>query len=97
MGYRLEYGATVVKIPTQESTFNRKNARSVKWIAAGCILLSLTILGKIGCLDFLIPGDKEVTKQAFSAMVDNVREGEDVKTAVTAFCMEILNRAEIPE
>ena len=97
MGYRLEYGSTIVKKPVHESAFTQKGAGPFKWIAVGCILLSLTILGKTGCLDFLIPGDKEVTKQAFSAIVADVRDGEDVKTAITAFCMEILNGAEIPD
>ena len=97
MGYRLEYGSTVVKIPLCEAKSTQKSSAPVRWIAAGCILLALTLLGKAGCLDFLIPGDKEITKQAFSSMVDDVGNGEDIKTAITAFCMEILSGAEIPE
>lgn len=97
MGYRIQYGQTVVKESIYETTPKKKSAIPIKWIAAGCILLVLTLLGRSGRLDFLIPGDKEITKQAFSSMIDEVREGEDIKTAITAFCVEILNGAEISD
>lgn len=97
MGYRIQYGQTIIKVPLCETSCKRKATIPMKWIAAGCILLALMLLGRAGCLDFLIPGDTEITKHAFSSMVEEVREGEDVKTAITAFCVEILNGAEIPE
>lgn len=97
MGYRIQYSQTLIREPLYEPISKKKSAAPFRWIAAGCILLALTLLGRVGCLDFLIPGDKTVTKQAFSSMVNEVREGEDLKTAITTFCMEILNSAEIPD
>lgn len=97
MGYRIQYGQTVIKESLYETTLKKKPTAPIKWIAAGCILLALTLLGRTGGLDFLIPGNKEITKQAFSSMVDEVRDGEDIKTAITAFCVEILNGAKISD
>ena len=97
MGYRIRYGQTAVKEVIAQTQLQKEKKLSLKWIAVVCVMIAITILGKTGCLDFLIPGDKEVTRQAFSSMVENVREGENVKTAITAFCMEILNNAEIPD
>lgn len=97
MGYRIRYGQTAVKEVIAQKQLQKEKKMSLKWIAVACVMTAITILGKTGCLDFLIPGDKEVTRQAFSSMVENVREGENVKTAITAFCMEILNNGEIPD
>ena len=97
MGYRIHYGHMLIKEEIRQREEKRKTRLPAKLIVACSIVLVITILGKTGCLDFLIPGDKEVTKQAFSAMVENVRDGEDVKSAITAFCVEILDHAELSQ
>ena len=42
---------------------------------------------------FLLPGDPVQTRQAVAGLVDDLKFGSDVKDAVTAFCLEILNGA----
>lgn len=42
----------------------------------------------------LLPGDPDVTAQAFSVMMDDLRSGEPMGEAVTVFCREILSNAE---
>ena len=39
---------------------------------------------------YLIPGDPDTTIAAFSAMVDQVGDGEPMKDAVRSFCEEII-------
>ena len=43
---------------------------------------------------WLIPGDPQVTKAAFSLMLDELREGESFGNAVTTFCNEIITGSE---
>lgn len=65
---------------------------------AGKILALLAcILSLLVCLiwgevifDFLIPGDADTTKAAFSNMIEQIGEGVQVGKAMDAFCREIL-------
>jgi hypothetical protein len=68
----------------------------VKWSVISIIAVTAAILCRLGMFDFLIPGNKEVTKDAFQTMVEGVQEGNSVKDAVVAFCEEILAGAEYP-
>lgn len=94
MGYQIKYGATAVKIPVLENTPKKeKNTRPV-WLIPVIVTGIIIALGWTGNLDFLIPGDKVVTKKAFSEMVEQVQQGEQIGNAITAFCREILDNAE---
>ena len=95
MGYRIDYGKTLTKQIIMDSNPAKQKRHLGKWIVVWCVLLSLALLGKCGCLDFLIPGDKEITKHAYATMIEDVREGKEIRNAVTAFCAEILNGAKI--
>lgn len=93
MAYQIQYG----KPSKKERLACIQNPKKLKiglYITVFLILLSIGLLGRLGKLDFLIPGDKQITKEAFHAMVEEVREGESVKEAITAFCEEILAGAE---
>lgn len=46
---------------------------------------------------FLLPGDPDVTQQAVTVLVQDLRAGEPVGDAVKAFCSEILIHAEYPD
>ena len=96
MGYRIQYGKTT-KFENTASPLVVKKVAVVKTAVAVGILMLIVLLGNFGFLDFLIPGDKEVTKEAFCAMLEDVREGDDVKTAITTFCAEILDNADYEE
>ena len=45
----------------------------------------------------LLPGDPDVTQQAVTVLVEDLRAGEPVGAAVKAFCSEILIHAEYPD
>ena len=96
MGYRIQYGKTT-RMERVASPRASKKVTVVKTVIILGVLMFAVFLGRLGFLNFLIPGDKEVTKAAFHAMLDDVREGKDVKTAITAFCAEILDNAEYEE
>lgn len=88
MGYRIEYGQTAVKIPTG----NRKKKRfPFAMVIAVAIAGALMIPQCRKVLwDLLLPGDSAVTAAATEALVNDLRIGESVGDAVTAFCREII-------
>lgn len=92
MGYRIQYGKVTKKEREAVMRVSKRTA-ILKRTAVGCLVIAMVLLGKFGFLDFIIPGDREVTKQAFQTMLEEVQEGQSVKTAFTAFCGEILDGA----
>ena len=89
MAYQIQYGKPSKKEKAANGQRSRK-IRRIKHISIVACLLTLVLLGRIGALDFLIPGDKAVTQSAFHAMVDNLKQGNSIKSAVTVFCEEII-------
>lgn len=96
MGYRIQYGKTT-KLERSASPRSRRRTSVIQAVSVAAALAIVAILGRFGFLDFLIPGDKDVTKSALHAMLENVREGERVKDAIAAFCAEILDNADYGE
>ncbi len=95
MSYQIQYGGSSAERYFKRKYKSKRPGRLPLWIGFCCILLAITLLGKLGYLDFLIPGSREITRSAFIEMVSDVQQGTDVKTAVTAFCQEILDGAEM--
>lgn len=95
MGYKIQYGQTMIKRHVPDKAPKTKKPAGLKWIVLISALLMGIYLGSAGYLDFLIPGDREVTKAAFHNMVEDVSAGETVGQAVTAFCLEILESARL--
>lgn len=89
MAYRIQYSEIMKKETIQETT--NKHTFMLRLVAVAILILTLTLLSKTGKLDYLIPGDKAVTKQAFSTMVENVKAGDAMDTAFTAFCKDIIH------
>ena len=94
MGYLMEYGCgTAVKKPA------RKKRRGILPIIAGItVLTSFFALhmfpeAGISLRDYLLPGDGAVTAQALQNMASDLREGESLSDAVTAFCQQILTQS----
>ena len=56
------------------------------------LLGSVAVYGltQSGIIHYLIPGDPEITAEAFSVMVERVGQGETVGTAFASFCKEII-------
>lgn len=91
MGYRITYKSTYMKNKTQDW---QGKSNVLKWIFAliVCFFLLLAIFNTEVRRLFL-PGDPVVTERALSELVVDIREGQPVSDAVTAFCREILENA----
>ena len=85
MGYQIQYEPQKNKLYPVIKAKKPMFARLVLLM----ILLAAVFLGYK--TDWLIPGDPEVTKDAFSDMVVMLQQGADVDQAVAAFCAEILD------
>ncbi len=59
-------------------------------LAALALLLANPRLSK-PLRNFLLPGDPQVTKTAIDSMAEDLRTGESLGDAVTAFCREIIH------
>lgn len=98
MGYHIQYGKTIVRTAILSPSIDKKK-RPI-WIL---ILLVITVLGytiqsnRDILRDYILPGDPEITAAAFGSLVDGIRQGENFGDAVTAFCLEIIENANISE
>lgn len=98
MGYRIQYGETVKKEVLTETTRNRKPLIGVIAGLIICCVFTFIISKNADKLaDFILPGNREVTKNAISAFTEDLREGESVSNAFAAFCKEIIENANIPD
>jgi len=91
MGYRITYGQTLRKtnLPT-----NQKKTTMKKWIYFALVCVLLVFALSFGTVRrYLLPGDPVVTERALRELVSDLRTGEKVSDAVTAFCREILDNA----
>ena len=97
MGYRITYGQVSGKTypgATGKSSF-------VQFLL--CAVLAFLLLtrlfwpeGTAALRELLIPGDSRTTAAAFSALVEDVRQGEALSDALRVFCREVLDDAKNP-
>ena len=94
MAYSIQYD------PEYNSRFPIKPFNKV-WTKLASYLLIVSVL--ILCLfgyaretvkSWLLPGDPTVTEDALISMVEDIRAGEPIGDAITAFCLEILENAQ---
>ena len=85
MAYQIQYEPE--KNRKYPAHFRRRKSLVIPILIAVAIVVCFAICGKTG---ILIPGDPQVTAQAFSQMVDMVRNGEQVEDALSTFCVEVL-------
>lgn len=98
MGYRILYGETVKKEVLTETTKNRKPLIGViAGVIMCCVFTFIISKNADKLVDFILPGNKEVTKNAISTFAEGLREGESVSNAFVAFCQEIIDNANIPD
>ena len=96
MGYHIQYGKTIMR--TEQATPIFKSKTKLTIIA---ILLVSTILGytaysyKDAVKEYILPGDARITASALDELVNNIRAGESIKDSVTAFCLDIIEHADI--
>ena len=98
MGYRIHYGKTVEKEFLSASGWNWGFA--MKWIAVmtvSCVITFVITYYKNAVIDFLLPGDKVATKEAFSTFAEDLRNGDSIEIAAASFCKEIVENAKLPD
>lgn len=98
MGYRIEYGQTMTRTPTTGACIQRRKKFAL-WLVPFCLIAVVTLLwGRVDEIrDLLIPGNTAVTEVAISQFVNDLRAGQDFGDAITAFCREIIENANISE
>lgn len=97
MSYRIIYGqASSKQYPPQ-----KRKSRLAAFLP--CALLAFVLLTRLfwpegteALRELLIPGDADITTAAFSALVEDVRQGEALPEALRVFCREILNEGNDP-
>lgn len=98
MGYRIRYGETIKKEFISESRWGFGFV--IKWIAVMiicCVITFVLTYYKEAVIDFILPGDKVVTKAAFLTFAEDLRNGNSIKDTITAFCQEIVTNAKLPD
>ena len=96
MGYTIQYGPA----GKAEAAWHAKRRKKAGAILAVCVLAvvfaAMVLSGGFEEIkNYLIPGDPEVTQAAFAQFTEDIRQGDTVGDAITAFCREIIDGAEI--
>ena len=94
MAYKIEYSPVF----SNKYPDGRKSVKLWKGILAmSMLVLTATVLLNRNARDYvkeiLIPGEAETTVAAAEIMVRDLKEGASLADAVSAFCMEILERS----
>lgn len=97
MGYQIMYSPEDNhKYPTIKS--RRKHRWLIPVVISVALFISAGIPKVRNHLEYLlIPGDTQITKAAFSAMLEQIKTGEPINEAVTAFCREIIENGKTGE
>lgn len=94
MGYRIMYD----KYGKARHYKTRKSRLSKSLTAAICLVLSVAILSLTGLgkwiRSFIMPG---VSDAAFTVLVEDLRSGESITDAVSAFCAGVVDNAQLGE
>lgn len=90
MGYQIRYNDTSGMLVINKKT-GRKN-KGVMILLVSIILAATVIMAVNG---YLIPGDASVTKSAVKTFQQEIKRGEDIGKAFTAFCKEIVDGANL--
>ena len=95
MAYRISYdNGTTSKWNEKQSSQKKRIFLRLLVVVLICVL-GVSFLGGTmdALLEFLIPGDPDVTKQAISKMVEEIKSGNSLKEAITTFCKGIVENA----
>ena len=89
MGYQIQYE------PGKNRKYPTKSPKNSNATRAVVITMILVVCLGVGLrTGWLIPGDPQVTKAAFSDMVDMLRGGHSVQDSLSAFCTEVLEHGQ---
>lgn len=94
MGYRIVYGG-----PSPESKIQNSTAIRLRtMVAAAFLMLCMAVRllwpdGTAVLRSVFLPSDLTVTEEAFSVLIEEVRQGQPLGDSITAFCHKILDEA----
>lgn len=88
MSYCIEYNPELNRKYPSIKRIRRKPPMKILILLA--VFVSTYILVQSGYIKYLLPGNPDVTISAFSALVEQVGDGEPVKDAFIEFCEEII-------
>ena len=96
MGYQIQYGTAMVKTHVPERKGNKFLRKYAKIVVAGVVvLLAIFFCSREAVQDFLIPGNSQVTREAISKLLSDLKDGEPLSNSIEVFCREIVNGANI--
>ena len=91
MKYKIEYSPETAHLYPQKNEKKRKSAGN--WLIVVFLVAAILWVRLNGIPDFMIPGNKEVTRHAAATLMENLQEGSTMNEAVTVFCQTILEHA----
>ena len=96
MGYQIRYGDTQASSGGQRPRLSRIIGLSLSFLLV-FVLLSWSFWpeGRAVLRDVLVPGDPDVTLHGLETLARELREGESLSDAVTAFCREVIDGAAV--
>ena len=95
MGYHIQYGKRIVKTQIRMPKEKRIKLSWVMALLLTTILVYTAYSYKDVLQNYIFPGDAKITAAALDTLVEDIRVGEDIGDAVTAFCLEIMDNADL--
>jgi len=93
MSYKIAY-AMPGELEKQHYRDQRRKGKPFVFLAIVFLAITLIFSGGHNSLQrILFPGDHNVSMEAFSQLIENMRAGESAQEAVTSFCQQILDEA----
>lgn len=98
MGYRVEYGPHRKKdAPRRWSHLKIQILTTVFLLIFAFGVREIWPEGDAKLKELLLPGQPSVTESAFENLVADLKEGDSLGDAVTAFCREIIEHVQITD
>lgn len=96
MAYDIHYGGSIIRREQKKEHKTNNMKPHKKAFVIIVIMIALIFVLQIPAVqDFLIPGNKAVTKAAYYEMMDNLKSGYGFQKSVEAFCREIIDNGQI--
>jgi hypothetical protein len=90
LGYSLKYEQGVVKTTFNENKIKIDKKR-ITITVLGCVIVAILMLsGKSNEMrEYIFPGNADVTEAALNTLITDIKDGESLGDAISAFCKEI--------
>lgn len=98
MSYKVLYKPTG-KLEVKTQLWRKKYSKGVLCALVAVIMLAIASYSNIydSIRNFIIPGDDDVTQAAFAEFGNSLKEGVGIGEALTTFCQEIIDNANIAQ